>query len=221
MLSATTAVQGDVVNLTLSQPAEVVLDDCMYFTDTLTKAENLSEGVYSIKITHSCSGEHFIQLKTAQGTEEIKIVVEKDPNPENSLAEMDKEILELKRNMTQLQNKLHYYEVLTNTLNSINVELYEKIRTYAEKNKALEDELEKTKMMAQNCSKFVRDLEQKLEMTNSSLTELKKENGELRVKLDAINQSLSSSTQLSEVFRVLFFTTLAFLVGSYFSLLRR
>ena len=219
MLSATTAVQGDVVNLTLTQPAEVVLDDCMYFTNTLTSAENLSEGVYSIKITHSCSGERFIHVKTAEGTEELRIIVEKDTNPE--VAAMDKEILELKRNLTKLQNKLHYYEVLTNTLNSMNVELYEKIRTYAEKNRELENELEKAKMMAQNCSGYVKDLEQRLEMANSSLAELVKENEGLKTRLNEINESLSSANQLSEIFKVLFFTTLAFLVGTYFSLLRR
>ncbi len=221
LISASTAMQGDVVNLTLTQPAHVILDDCMYFIDTLTTAENLTAGNYSIKITHSCLGDHYIRVETARGTQDIKVIVERDQHPEVSLAEMDREILELKRNVSQLQSNVHYYQALTNTLNSINVELYDRIKECTEKNMKLENDLKKTELMAKNCSDFTRNLEKKLSATNSSLIILKKENEDLKIKLKNINQTLSSVTQLSEVFKVLFFTTLAFLIGAYFSMLRR
>jgi len=221
LLSATTAVQGDVINLTLTEPAQVVLDECMYFESTLTSAANLSAGEYMIKITHSCYGSHFIEIKSAKGLETIQVNVGEDNNPENSLVEMDNQILNLKKKILQLENRNSYLQNLVETLNNINVELYDRTKEYAEENKDLRSRVNELSLMAENCSKVVEDLKATLKSKNETLTFLENENVQLKAQIDSLNQSLTAANTYSEIFRTLFFTTLAFLVGLLFAILRR
>jgi len=78
----------------------------MYFVDMLSTSENLSAGEYGIKITHSCYGIHVIQIKSADGDETLQIMVEKDEDPEGSLVELDNQVLNLKREVVQLEDKV-------------------------------------------------------------------------------------------------------------------
>ena len=221
LLSATTAAQGDVINLTLIQQAQVVLDDCMYFENTLTNSANFTAGEYAIKITHSCYGTHFIEIKSAEGTEIIQVKVEEDKDPEKSLVELDNQILNLKKEISQLQNKNSYLQNLVETLNSINVELYDRAKEYAEENRNLKKELGKLRVMAENCSKVVENLEQLLAGKNETIKSLESENAQLKSQIEVLNQSLLAANSYSEIFRTLFFSTLAFLVGSLFAIFRR
>lgn len=221
LLSATTAVQGDVINLTLTEPAQVVLDECMYFENTLTSTANLSAGDYAIKITHSCYGSYFIEIKSAKGLETIQVKVEKDSEPESSLVELDNQILNLKKEILQLENRNSYLQNLVETLNSINVELYDRIKEYAEKNRDLKSQVSKLSLMAENCSKVVENLKGILKSKNETVTVLESENAQLKARINSLNQSLTAASSYSEIFRTLFFTTLAFLVGSLFAILRR
>ncbi|WP_202318424.1 hypothetical protein [Archaeoglobus neptunius] len=222
LISATTAVQGDVVNLTLDQPAEVVMDDCMYIEETLTSHENLSAGDYGIKITHSCLGTYYISVKEKGGREQqIALKVEEDPNPRESLKSLDAEIMNLKKEISGLDNKLSYYKSLVETLNSINMELYDRIKGYVGENKRLESELAKYKMLSENCTRVVTSLESLMKSKNETIAHLEQENAKLEGKVKNLTRNLTVMESYTDLFRTMFTVTLAFLVGALFAIFRR
>lgn len=221
LLSATSAVQGGVINLTLTEPAHVVLDNCMYFNNTLTSSANLSAGEYAIKITHYCYGTHYIEVRGKGGVERIQVRVEKDPDLGKSVMVLENQTLNLRKRILQLESRNDYLQSLVETLNSINVELYDKLREYTQENKDLRAQVNKLSLMAKNCSEVVDRLENMLTGKNETIDTMEKENLQLRSQLESLNQSLATANTYSEIFRTMFFTTLAFLIGAMFAVLRR
>ncbi|MBO8178923.1 MAG: hypothetical protein H0Z19_00335 [Archaeoglobus sp.] len=221
IISATTAFQGDIVNITLDEPAHVTLDDCMYFLETLENSSYLSAGTHSIKITHSCLGSYQIEVKTNRTEYSIPLTVEKDPNPEENVVELESRLLQLSKQIEGLRGEVDYYKKLFEVLNNMNVELYDRIQNYAQENERLKKELEKYKTMASNCTKVVKELEGKVEDLNATLTRLEAENSDLKLQIEDLMSKLSTARTSSETFQTLFFVTLSFLVGSAFALMRR
>lgn len=221
IISTTTAFQGDIVNITLNEPARVTLDDCMYFIETLENTSYLSAGKYQIKITHSCLGSYRIEVKTNSSEYTIQLRVDKDPNPEKSVVDLEENLLELSRQIKKLEGEVSYYKKLFEVLNDMNVELYEKIQNYVLENEMLKKELEEYKNMASNCTKVVKDLENEIKEMNNTLNRLETNNSELQLQINDLTSRLSTAKTNLEIFQTLFFLTLSFLVGSAFALLRR
>jgi len=221
ILSATTASQGDIVNITLNEPALVTLDDCMYFLETLDNSSHLSAGTHSIKITHSCLGMYQIKVKTNNSDYSISLKVERDPDLEESIVDLEEKVLQLSRQIKNLEGEANYYKKLFEVLNNMNVELYDRIQSYAQENEMLKKELEKYKTMASNCTKVVKQLEEKIEGLNNTLTRLEANNSELQLQVEELTSKLSGAKTNLEIFQTLFFLALSFLVGSAFALLRR
>jgi len=221
LISATTAYQGEIVNLTLDETATVTLDDCMYFTETLQNSSTLPAGTHQIKITHSCLGSYFIEVKTNSSTESIPLKVERDPNPQLSLESMDGEILRMHRQMQSLQDQLSYYKKLFEVVNSMNVELYERVQTLVEENNKLLNELNMFKEAAGNCSRLVENLRLRMNEMNYTINELQQRNKALESNLSSVETKLSSAISNYQLFQTLFCVTMSFLVGAAFALLRR
>ncbi len=221
VISATTAFQGDIVNITLNEPAVVTLDDCMYFVETLENSSHLSAGTHSIKVTHSCLGLYQIKVKTNSSKYLIPLRVERDPDPEGSIVELEEKVLQLSRQVANLKSEASYYKKLFEIVNNMNVELYDRIQSYAEENEMLRKELEKYKTMTSNCTKVVKQLEGKIEYLNNTLTRLEANNSELLQQVEDLTSKLSTTKANLDIFQTLFFVTLSFLVGSAFALLRR
>ncbi len=221
LISATTAFQGDVVNLTLNEQATVNLDECMYFLDTLQNSSTLPAGEYAIKITHSCLGNKQIEIKTSTATDVLTIRVEKDPNPEESLVAAENEVLNLKKEIQRLEGELSYYKKLFDVLNKINVDLYDKLQNLAAENDELRRELELYKSKAGNYSALIEELKSKLSEMNATIAQLQAANEGLQANLSKVELELSRTSANLELFQTLFFLTLSFLVGSAFALMRR
>ena len=221
VISVTTAMQGDIVNLTINQPSHVVLDDCMYFEDLLTKEANLSAGTYAIRITHACSGLKNIYVYTNSGTEILSVDVREVQNPAEQLIKLDEEIFNLKKKLKEIKSKSEYLESLVETLNSINVELYNKLKNMRKENERLKEELSNAELAAQNCSKLLEGYMKKMDALEQNLSALKNENADLKSRLSSIESSFESVAMYLEVFRSLFFFVLAFLIGTYFAFMRR
>lgn len=221
LLSATSAVQGDVINLTLTEPAYVILDNCMYFNNTLTSSANLSAGEYAIKITHSCYGVHYIEVKGKGGVERIQVKIDKDPDLEKSIIELENHTLNLRERILQLEKRNDYLQSLVETLNSINVELYNRLGEYIQENKNLQDQVNKLNLMVKSYSEMVNELEIMMIGKNKTIDAIEKENLQLRSQVAYLNQSLTTANAYSEIFQMMFFTTLAFLIGAIFAVLRR
>jgi len=221
ILSATTVFQGDVVNITLNEPAYVTLDDCMYFTEILENSSHLPAGTHSIKITHSCLGMYKIKVKTNSSEYTLSLRVERDPDLEESIVDLEEEVLQLTKQIRNLESEASYYKKLFEVLNDMNVELYDRIQSYAQENEMLRKELEKYKTMATNCTKVVNQLEGKIEELNITLIRLEANNSELLRQVEDLTSKLSTTKANLDIFQTLFFVTLSFLVGSAFALLRR
>jgi DNA repair ATPase RecN len=221
LISATTAFQGDVVNLTLNEQATVTLDECMYFLDTLQNSSTLPPGEYGIKITHSCLGNEQIEIRTNTTTDVITIKVEKDPNPEESLVEAENEVLSLRKEVQRLEGEVSYYKKLFEVLNKINVDLYDKLQNLATENDELKRELELYKSKAGNYSQLIDELRLELSKMNETVRQLQATNEDLQANLTKIDAELSRASANLELFQTLFFVTLSFLVGSAFALMRR
>ena len=221
LISATTAFQGDVINLTLNEQATVTLDECMYFLDTLQNSSTLPSGEYGIKITHSCLGDHQIEIKTNSSTYVITIQVEKDPNPDESIVATEQEILSLKKQIQSLEGEVSYYKKLFEVLNQMNVDLYDKLQNMATENKNLKKELELYRSKAGNYSALIDELNSKLSKMNETILQLHSKNEELMNNISLLEDKLSRTSASLGLFQTLFFLTLSFLVGSALALLRR
>lgn len=221
LISATTAFQGDVVNLTLNEQATVTLDGCMYFLDTLQNSSTLPPGEYAIKITHSCLGNYQIEIKTNSSTDVVPIKVEKDPDPDESVLAAEQEILDLKKRIKNLEGEVSYYKKLFEVLNQINVDLYDKLQNLATENEALKKELNLYISRAGNYSRLIDELNQKISEMNETISQLRSTNENLKNNISQLESNLSRTSSNLELFQSLFFLTLSFLVGSALALLRR
>ncbi len=227
IISATTAFQGSTINLTVYEQSHVILDKCMYFEDTLTNEANLSRGTYQIYITYSCQGLKKIVVETNKTRKVFEVFVIKRVNKEE-LERLDSEILKLKRELKTANDKLKDLEDLVKTLNSLNAEFYNRIKNYREnikelndKIKSLNEEIEKlrteNKMLkntSKNLNKTIEDLELKL-------TSLRNENSNLTNQIDKLRIEISTLQFYLTLLKNAFLFVVSFLIGSYFSILRK
>jgi len=221
ILSVTSVTQGSVFNLTLDQPSYVVLDECMYFEDTLTTKANLSKGTYEVYVTHKCEGTRFIYVYANSSEEVLQVEVVEAQNPAEELAKLDDLVLNLKKRLAEVEGKKSYLESLVETLNSINVELYDRLKEYRTENERLQHELETTKLEVENCTAVIDKLRNDIDEMEQKLTSLESTNARLSEELRMVKSSLGNAVAYLDLFRSLFFFTLAFLVGTYFALMRR
>jgi len=75
--------------------------------------------------------------------------------------------------------------------------------------------------MMENCSKIVNSLENTLKAKNETIRGLENRVAKLEEKVERLSSDLTISNSYSEIFRNMFFLTLAFLVGTFFAILRR
>jgi len=223
VLSVNTAFQGEIVNLTLEDSYYVVLDQCMYFEETLTNATNLSAGTHPIHITYSCEGSRSISLYYANKTlaKTLQIEVKKVEDPYGELQKLDGKILELKKKMRAIRERMDYLEDLVNTLNSINVELYTRLKKYESQLNDLEAKLEEAKKGKEYYLQVISELNSSLKHLRANYTLLKDENEKMKAEIADLQKSVDSLSSHTETFKTLFFLSLALLVGSYFSIMRR
>jgi predicted RNase H-like nuclease (RuvC/YqgF family) len=221
ILSATSVMQGSVVNITLYEPAHVILDGCMYFEDTFTREANLTEGTYSIVVTYSCEGMRQIVVKGATEETVLDLEVTKVENPEEELKKLDSKILQLNKDLKSCQNRIESLEKLVDTLNSMNVELYDRLREYKKTIDNLKTQLQSEKAGKESYASLIKTLNESLKQMKANITKLQRENEILRAEVSSLSSTLTTNEAYMELFKILFFFTLAFLVGTYFSILRR
>ena len=220
ILSANWAFQGEVINLTLSEPATVYLDECMFFEHSLNSSENLAPGNYRIVLSYGCEGFKPILVKGAQ-EERLILEVKKLGNLSEELTKLQKNLIILQRENENLKSRASYLQSLVEIINSINVDLYDRIKDLTEKNAKLNQELEFTKSELQNCSKDIVLMNQKISNLQLRISELEKNNSELKATLKSTEESLKSSAFYSEIFKNSTLLLIATLVGIFLAFLRR
>lgn len=220
ILSANWAFQGEVINLTLSEPATVYLDECMFFEHSLNSSENLAPGNYRIVLSYGCEGFKSILVKGAQ-EERLILEVKKLGNLSEELTKLQKNLIILQRENENLKSRASYLQSLVEIINSINVDLYDRIKDLTEKNAKLNQELEFTKSELQNCSKDIVLMNQKISNLQLRISELEKNNSELKATLKSTEESLKSSAFYSEIFKNSTLLLIATLVGIFLAFLRR
>jgi len=220
ILSANWAFQGEVINLTLSEPATVYLDECMFFEHSLNSSENLAPGNYRIVLSYGCEGFKPILVKGAQ-EERLILEVKKPGNLSEELTKLQKNLIILQRENENLKSRASYLQSLVEIINSINVDLYDRIKDLTEKNAKLNQELEFTKSELQNCSKDIVLMNQKISNLQLRISELEKNNSELKATLKSTEESLKSSAFYSEIFKNSTLLLIATLVGIFLAFLRR
>ncbi len=220
ILSANWAFQGEVINLTLSEPATVYLDECMFFEHSLNSSENLAPGNYRIVLSYGCEGFKSILVKGAQ-EERLILEVKKLGNLSEELTKLQKNLTILQRENENLKSRASYLQSLVEIINSINVDLYDRIKDLTEKNAKLNQELEFTKSELQNCSKDIVLMNQKISNLQLRISELEKNNSELKATLKSTEESLKSSAFYSEIFKNSTLLLIATLVGIFLAFLRR
>ncbi|MEM0350510.1 MAG: hypothetical protein QXR27_04115 [Archaeoglobaceae archaeon] len=220
ILSMNSAFQGEIVNITLSEPAIVYLDSCMFFEHNLGSSDNLSVGTYGIVIGYNCEGLKAIVVKTDY-EERLTIEVKRLANFSEEVYKMQKEFFALKKENENLKSRVSYLQSLVEIINSINVDLYDKIKEYSEKNMRLSQELEVAKMEIQNYSKTV--IQMNLEINNLQLriSELEKKNSELENEVQSAKSYLQNSIFYAELFKNATILLIAIVVGIFLSFLRR
>ena len=221
VLSSQICVQGGTVNLTLEHPAHVILDECMYFEGLLLNDVNLTPGVYQIRVTHSCLGLKNIRVYSNGTSEILSVEVRKSENVEDDVIKLEEEVLSLKKSLKKAIEDKNYLNSVIETLNTLNVELYDKIKKIRDENEKLKVELEEIKTRASNYSDTLKKLEAELSKIKQDMDKLTRENENLKEKLQSAKSSLGSTQAYLEFFRTSFFFVLALLVGTYFALIRR
>jgi len=220
ILSANSAFQGEVINLTLSEQATVYLDECMFFEHSLNSSENLAPGNYRIVLSYGCDGFKSILVK---GTQEERLILEvkKLGNFSEELTKLQKNLILLQKENENLKSRASYLQSLVEIINSINVDLYDRIKDLTEKNAKLNQELEFTKSELQNCSRDIVSMNQKISNLQLRISELEKNNSELERTLKSTEESLKSSAFYSEIFKNSTLLLIAIVVGIFLAFLRR
>lgn len=221
ILSPNLAFQGGSFNLTLSEPAEVVLDECMFFEHSLKSVENLSPGSYVVIVSYSCEGLRTILLKGPLGEERVTVEIRKAENFTRNLTELQKELIKLQRDKEMLSSRIEYLKSLVEIVNSINVDLYDKIKLYAEENAKLKEELNNAKLEIANHSKNLSVMRSTVLELQRTLEELRVENSNLKSELRGIENYLGNVTFYTDVFKFSTILLMAVLVGIFLAFLRR
>ncbi len=220
VLSATTVTQGGSVNLTLYSDATVVLDECMYFEDTLSSQANLSAGSYKIYVTHNCSGSVTLTVRSGSG-EEVHTLIVRESNAAEDVKKLDSEILKLKKELRSVREENARLRETVETLNSINIELYDRMREWRNKAEKFKEELEKVYSQAGNCSRLLEDAKREIERYTFRISELENQTTSLLNELENLRSDVEKFRSYTYVFQTLFIFVASLLIGSYFALLRR
>lgn len=222
ILSTNLVFQGGSFNLTLQEPAEVLLDECMFFEHSLKNVENLSAGKYGVIVGYGCEeGIKVIRIRSSLGEEKITVNVLKSENFSAEVTELQKELIKLKKEKESLSSRVEYLKSLVEIINSINVELYDKIRAYEEENLRLKRELESAKAEIENYSRNLNATTAKMFEIQETLESLKSENSELKSELRGLQNKLESVTFYTETFKFSTISLIAILVGILLAFLRR
>lgn len=221
LLSTITVFQGGSFNLTLSEQTTVILDECMFFEHNLSSVENLAPGSYKVIVGYGCEGVKTITLKSYLGEESITVDVKKSENFTKEVTELQKELIKLKRENEALSSRVDYLKSLVEIINSINVDLYDKIKVYADENLRLKGELESARAELLNYSKSLNATIATLAELQKTMEELKTENSKLNSELRDLESHIKSVTFYTEVFKFSTILLLAILVGIFLAFLRR
>ncbi|MEM0088589.1 MAG: hypothetical protein QW672_05190 [Archaeoglobaceae archaeon] len=221
LLSTNIAFQGTSFNLTLSEQTEVVLDDCMFFEHSLKSVENLSAGNYVVIVGYGCEGLKTIILKSVSGEERAVIEIRKAENFNKEVTELQKEMIKFRRENEALRSRIEYLQSLVEIVNSINVDLYDKIKAYGEENLRLKSELENARAELANYSKNLSKTTATLIELQKTVEELKAENSKLSSELKDLEAHIKSVAFYTDVFKFSTILLLAILVGIFLAFLRR
>ncbi|MEM1578046.1 MAG: hypothetical protein QXR77_00025 [Archaeoglobaceae archaeon] len=221
ILSTNFVTQGDAVNLTLAQEAFVELEDCMFFDENFESYANLSAGSHRIIASYSCEGAKIIKIKSSAGEETLQLEVKKAENFDKAVANIHREALKLRKEVEELNSRASYLQTLVEVINTINVELYNKVRDYTERNAKLTQELETAKAEIENYSRNVSILQTKILELQDLASGLKKQNEYLELELEKTRSFVSNSSFYIDVFKNIAIITIAFAVGTYLALFRR
>lgn len=221
LLSAITVFQGGSFNLTISEQSVVILDECMFFEHSLSNAENLTPGKYTVIVGYGCEGMKTITLMSPLGEERITVEVKRSENFNKEVTELQKEIIKLRRENDALSSRVDYLKSLVEIINSINVDLYDKIKVYADENLRLKKELEDARVELANYSKNLSNMSSKLFELQRSVEELRTENLNLKSEIKDVESYLKSVTFYTDVFKFSTILLIAILVGVFLAFLRR
>ncbi len=223
ILTATSVTQGSMLNLTLLEPAHVSLNECMYFYNTMTSEANLSEGSYDVVVTHKCEGVVEIDVEGLKSGEKQKLEVEvaKVENPDEELKKLDDVIFQLRKDLKSSKDRISSLEKLVDTLNSMNVELYDRLRQYRKTMEELKLKLKNESSANKRCGALVAKLNETIKDLSEKISDIENENVKLRGEVSRLSSMLSSNITFAETFKILFFFVLSFLIGTYFSMLRK
>lgn len=221
ILSTNFVTQGGAVNLTLAQEAFVELDDCMFFDENFKSYANLSAGIHRIIASYGCEGTKIIKIKSSAGEEMLQLEVKKAENFNNAVANIHRDALKLRKEVEELNSRIDYLQALVEVINTINVELYNKVRDYTDRNTKLTEELESAKAEIENYSKKVAILQTKILELQDLASGLEKQKEYLELELERMKSFVSNSNFYIDVFKNIAIITIAFAVGTYLALLRR
>ncbi|MEM0202628.1 MAG: hypothetical protein QXO16_03370 [Archaeoglobaceae archaeon] len=221
LLSTNIAFQGASFNLTLSEQTEVFLDDCMFFEHSLKSVENLSAGSYVVIVGYGCEGLKTITLRSASGEEKLVVEIRKAENFSKEVTELQKEMIKFKKENEALRSRIEYLQSLVEIVNSINVDLYDKIKAYGEENLRLKSELENARAELVNYSKSLNTTTATLLELQKTVEELKAENSKLNSELKNLEAHMKSVAFYTDVFKFSTILLLAILVGIFLAFLRR
>jgi len=220
ILSVNSAFQGEVVNITLSEPATVYLDSCMFFKHSLNSSEDLTAGTHEIVISYACEGYKAIVVRGLQ-EEKLTLEVKRLENLSEEILKMQKRLIMLEKENEILKSRVSYLQSLVEIINSINVDLYDRIRVLTETNMNLSKELDLAKSDLQNCSKNLSLMNQMMIELQKRVSDLEKMNHGLEDELNQAKEFLKNSMFYSELFKNISLLLIALLVGMLLAFIRR
>lgn len=221
LLSTNFVPQGGTFNLTLLEQAEVELDGCMFFEHSLKNVENLSAGSYVVIVGYGCEGLKTVTVRSSSGEERITLNVLKAENFVENVTELQKELIRLKKEKEALSSRVEYLQSLVEIINSINVDLYDRIKVYAEENSKLKSELERARAEIANCTKNLSETSERMLEVQNVLEYMRSENSELKSELEDLKNRFETVAFYVDAFKFSTILLIATLVGVFLAFLRR
>ncbi len=194
LMVALTAIQaspGDVVDVNVTSPALLSVDDgCMYFTENLQSTIHATEGVYHLKVGLNCTP----GLKEVRAGDEVVMRVEVlEANSSyiaSYAADLEKKYLKLEMEVSELQKSLK--------------DLSSKYRDAVRQKEMAAIQIELLKDQIAKLKNEIKKLKEELESRESTVSDLQKE--------------LQNTVKQSEVYRVATYFMLSLIFGTFAAL---
>ncbi|MCS7122266.1 MAG: hypothetical protein NZ895_06690 [Archaeoglobaceae archaeon] len=217
VLSSFTVSQGETFNINLQVAAEVVLPSCMFFEHTMTNREYLLQGNYSVYVSYECYGEMRIFVLSGNLSEQYSVFVRESKD----FSKINEEIISIKRKILALKNENNYLKSLTEVLNKMNVDLYDKLSKCSVENLNLLEKVRTLENSTRNCASMLHEAENKIRMQENDLKELSKRLDEIEKKLEKAIENEKRAEENAKIFQLSFILAISVFTGLIFSLFRK